>query len=119
VPKAKRGDIWMADLGLAAKARPVLILSVDYREEERAVVTYVIQATSLRGTQYEVPHQARGMPAGAFGATGPRFSDILEWFEGLDRRQVETLLEFVARSLDRVPASRTRTTTRPITISKP
>jgi hypothetical protein len=39
----------MADLGLAAKVRPVLVLSVDYRDEERAVVTYVIRTTSLRG----------------------------------------------------------------------
>ena len=29
--------------------------------------------------------------------------DILEWFEGLDRTQVEAVLEFVARSLDRAP----------------
>jgi mRNA interferase MazF len=56
VPRAKRGEIWMADLGLAAKVRPVLVLSADYREEERAVVSYVIRTTSLRGTRYEVSH---------------------------------------------------------------
>ena len=50
--------------------RPVLILSVDYRENERAVVTYVLRTTSVRGTQYEVPHVSRGMPAGAFDAQG-------------------------------------------------
>ena len=54
MPRAKRGEIWMADLGLAAKVRPVLVLSVDYRDEERAIVSYVIRTTSLRGTQYEV-----------------------------------------------------------------
>jgi hypothetical protein len=43
----------MADLGLAAKVRPILVLSVDYREEERAVVSYVIRTASLRGTRYE------------------------------------------------------------------
>jgi uncharacterized protein (DUF433 family) len=32
---------------------------------------------------------------------GASIDDILEWFEGLDRTQVETVLEFVARSLDR------------------
>jgi mRNA-degrading endonuclease toxin of MazEF toxin-antitoxin module len=32
VPKAKRGEIWMADLDIVAKVRPVLILSVDYRD---------------------------------------------------------------------------------------
>jgi mRNA interferase MazF len=70
VPKARRGEIWMADLGMVARVRPVLILSVEYRDDERAVVTYVIRTTSVRGTQYEVPHEAHGMPAGAFDAQG-------------------------------------------------
>ena len=30
MPRAKRGEIWIADLGLAAKVRPVLVLSVAY-----------------------------------------------------------------------------------------
>jgi len=68
--KAKRGELWLADLGFVAKVRPVLILSVDYQDNERAVVTYVIRTTSVRGTQYEVPHQGRGVPAGAFDAQG-------------------------------------------------
>ena len=43
--------------------RPVLILNVRYREDERAVVTYVgPRTTNLRGTQYEVPHPQRSMP---------------------------------------------------------
>ena len=50
MPRAKRGEIWMADLGLAAKVRPVLVLSVAYEGQERAIVSYVIRTTSLRGT---------------------------------------------------------------------
>jgi mRNA interferase MazF len=68
--KARRGEIWIADLGMVAKVRPVLILSVEYQDNERAVVTYVIRTTSVRGTQYEVPHEARGMAPGAFDAQG-------------------------------------------------
>jgi mRNA interferase MazF len=60
----------MADLGFVAKVRPVLILSADYRDDERAVATYVVRTTSIRGTQYEVPHPARGMPPGVFDAQG-------------------------------------------------
>jgi mRNA interferase MazF len=60
----------MADLGFVAKVRPVLILSVEYRDEERAVVSYVLRTTSVRGTRYEVPHASRGMPEGAFDAQG-------------------------------------------------
>jgi len=70
MPKARRGEIWMADLGMVAKVRPVLILSVEYQDNERAVVTYVLRTTSVRGTRYEVPHQPHGMPAGAFDAQG-------------------------------------------------
>ena len=68
--EASRGELWMTDLGLAAKVRPVVILSVDYRDNERAVVTYVLRTTSIRGTQYEVPHASRGMPEGAFDTQG-------------------------------------------------
>jgi len=60
----------MADLGMTAKVRPVLILSIDYQGEERAVVTYVLRTTSMRGTKYEVPHPGRGMLPGAFDAQG-------------------------------------------------
>ena len=45
MPRAKRGEIWIADLGLAAKVRPVLVLSVAYEGQERAVC-----------------HETRGMP---------------------------------------------------------
>jgi mRNA interferase MazF len=70
MPKARRGELWMADLGFVAKVRPVLILSVDYRDDERAVVTYVVRTTSVRGTRYEVPHRSPGRPDGAFDAQG-------------------------------------------------
>jgi mRNA interferase MazF len=60
----------MADLGLAAKVRPVLVLSIDYREEDRAVVSYVIRTTSLRGARYEVRRETPRMPLGAFDAQG-------------------------------------------------
>ena len=70
MPRAKRGEIWIADLGLAAKVRPVLVLSVAYEGQERAIVSYVIRTTSLRDTRYEVRHETRGMPNGAFDAQG-------------------------------------------------
>ncbi len=70
MPRARRGEIWMADLGMVAKVRPVLILSVEYHGDERAVVTYVVRTTNARGTPYEVRHEHRGMPPGAFDAQG-------------------------------------------------
>lgn len=65
---AKRGEIWMIDLGLAAKARPCLVLSIEFRDDERAVVTYVPRTTSLRGGRFEVAHAGSRFLPGAFDA---------------------------------------------------
>jgi mRNA interferase MazF len=53
MPKARRGEIWLVDLGMVAKNRPAVVLSVEYLDHERAVVTY-----------------APGFDAGAFDAQG-------------------------------------------------
>ena len=37
--KARRVEIWLIDLGLVQKTRPCLVMSVDYLDHERAVVT--------------------------------------------------------------------------------
>jgi mRNA-degrading endonuclease toxin of MazEF toxin-antitoxin module len=70
MPKARRGEIWLIDLGMVQKPRPCLILSTDYLDHERAVVTYVSRTTALRQTRFEVPHQARGFEPGAFDVQG-------------------------------------------------
>src|SRR5438105_4478037 len=67
---ARRGDLWLVDLGMVQKTRPVLILTVEFLDHERAVVTYVPRTTSKRGTRFEVSHQAKGFDAGAFDAQG-------------------------------------------------
>jgi mRNA interferase MazF len=63
-----RGEIWMIDLGMAAKPRPGLILSVLYRDDEKAVVTYVARSTQTRGGRFEVPHEAPHFLPGVFDA---------------------------------------------------
>ncbi len=68
--RARRGELWLVDLGLVQKTRPVIILSAQYLDHERAVVTYVPRTTSKRGTRFEVPHQAKGFEDGAFDAQG-------------------------------------------------
>ena len=51
---AKQGEIWLADLGLAAKTRPVVILSQNDPQAPRALVTYVSLTTQNRGSRYEI-----------------------------------------------------------------
>ena len=68
--RGRRGEIWMVDLGMVQKNRPAVILSVNYLDHERAVVTYVPRTTSQRRTRFEVPHQAHGFEPGVFDAQG-------------------------------------------------
>jgi mRNA-degrading endonuclease toxin of MazEF toxin-antitoxin module len=70
MPTARRGEIWLVDLGMVQKTRPAVILSIAFLDHERAVVTYVPRTTLVRGTRFEVAHQARGFEAAVFDAQG-------------------------------------------------
>lgn len=49
------GEVWLADLGLAAKTRPVIIVSRFDPDAPRALVLYVPLTTQNRISRYEVP----------------------------------------------------------------
>lgn len=49
------GEVWLADLGLAAKTRPVVIVSRQDPNPPRALVLYVPLTTQHRLSPYEVP----------------------------------------------------------------
>jgi len=65
-----RGEVWLVDLGLAAKVRPALVLSVPASDADRSLVTLVPHTTSVRGSRFEVPASVRFLQAGAFDAQG-------------------------------------------------
>jgi mRNA interferase MazF len=48
------GEVWLADLGLAAKTRPVVIVSRDDPDPPRALILYVPLTTQYRQSRYEV-----------------------------------------------------------------
>lgn len=48
------GEVWLADLGFAAKFRPVVIVSRHDPDPPRALVIYVPITTQDRGSSYEV-----------------------------------------------------------------
>ena len=48
------GEVWLADLGLAAKTRPVVIVSLHDPDAPRALTIYVPLTTQNRGSRYEV-----------------------------------------------------------------
>lgn len=52
----------------------------------------------LKGTRMPVSAIFENLEAGA------NLDDILEWYDGLDREQVNAVIEFATRSLDQAPA---------------
>ena len=48
------GEVWMADLGFAAKFRPVVIVSREDPDPPRALIIYVPITTQDRESTYEV-----------------------------------------------------------------
>ena len=64
----ERGEVWLVDLGMAAKIRPCLVLSIPVLDTERALTTSVAHTTSQRGTRFEVAVQTPFLRAGVFDA---------------------------------------------------
>jgi mRNA interferase MazF len=68
MPAPSRGDVWIADLGMAGKVRPCLVLSVSACPQDRALVTLVAHTTSARSSNFEVVTRSRFLQAGVFDA---------------------------------------------------
>jgi mRNA interferase MazF len=55
VPTEPRpGEVWFADLGLAGKSRPVLVLAIPREDDARALVTVAPLTSAIRGMRGEV-----------------------------------------------------------------
>jgi len=54
------------DLGIAAKVRPALVVSVPYGDQDRALITIVPHTTSLRGSRHEIQIDVTFLRQGAF-----------------------------------------------------
>ena len=65
---AKRGEVWLVDLGMAAKVRPALVISVPAGDDDRALVTLVPHTTSVRGSAFEAAVAVSFLSVGAFDA---------------------------------------------------
>ncbi len=69
--KANRGEVWLVDLGYAAKTRPSLVLSIPPLDSDRALVTLIPHTTSPRGTRFEVSISKPFLHRGVFDAQNP------------------------------------------------
>ena len=66
----KRGEAWLADLGLAAKVRPVLVVSIPYSDADYALVCVIPRTATPHGSQFEVNMQMPGLQPDAFNLQG-------------------------------------------------
>jgi len=66
----KRGEVWLFDLGMTAKTRPVLVVSVEYGDADRAIVTVVPHTTEIRHSPFEISVTAPFLRPGAFLVQG-------------------------------------------------
>jgi mRNA interferase MazF len=64
MPRADRGSVWIVDLGMAAKVRPCLVLSVPTDPQDRTLVTLAPHTTNVQGTRFEVAVQAKFLHGG-------------------------------------------------------
>jgi mRNA interferase MazF len=64
--KPQRGEVWLADLGLAAKVRPVLIISIPFKDTDRALITVVQHTTKIIGSEHEIHLPVNWLEKGVF-----------------------------------------------------
>jgi mRNA interferase MazF len=98
----RRGEVWLIDLGMTAKVRPCVAISVPIADEDRAIVTLVPRTTSTRGTKFEVPVPVPFLKPGAFDAQGlvtVPVSRALRLLGTLDELQMRTVEAAVCKWL--------------------
>jgi mRNA interferase MazF len=64
----RRGEVWLVDLGMAAKVRPAVVISVPAEDADRALVTLVPHTTSPRQSRFEASVSVPFLRAGVFDA---------------------------------------------------
>ena len=67
--RPRRGEVWLVDLGMVAKIRPGLVLSLSPDDDsDRVLTTIVPHTTSVRGSRFEVRCDLPFLKPGAFDA---------------------------------------------------
>lgn len=93
----QRGEVWLVDLGLAAKVRPCLVLSVPPAETDRALVTLVPHTTSLRDSRFEVSLKVPFLRPGGFDAQGLGTVPHVKLLRALGKLTADSLAAVEAR----------------------
>ena len=90
----RRGEVWLADLGMIAKVRPVLVLNVPFGESDYALFHIVPHTTAVRNSQFEIGVDVPWLAAGVFNIQGslsvPR-SNLLRVLGTLNDQQLDPI----------------------------
>ena len=103
---AERNEVWQVDLGLAAKARPAVIFSIAFRDNERAVYAVVPHTTALRGGRFEIFLHVPWLEPGAFDVQGLRnipASVFIRRLGVLSQPQIEQIAQAIKLWLGIIP----------------
>jgi len=64
--RVQPGEVWLVNLGLAAKVRPCLVMSDHPADDELALVIVIPHTTAVRGSRWELSVPKRFLKAGVF-----------------------------------------------------
>jgi len=98
MPSARRGEVWLVDLGMTAKVRPAVIFNTPFRDDERALFAIVPHTTALRGGRFEVALKVAWLENGAFDTQGLRHipgSVLVRKLGTLNPSQMESILQAI------------------------
>src|SRR5271165_3386466 len=98
MPNARRGEVWLVDLGMTAKVRPAVIFNTLFRDDERALFAIVPHTTALRGGRFEVIVNVPWLEHGAFDVQGLRNipgSVLVRRLGVLNQSQMEAILQSI------------------------
>ena len=97
-----RGEVWLADLGMVAKTRPVLIWSVQFGDRDYALFHIIPYTTTVRDSQFEVAIPVPWLKPGVFNVQGsqsvPRIS-LIRLIGTLNQLQLASIEQAMRRWL--------------------
>jgi mRNA interferase MazF len=85
MPIPLRGEVWLVDFGMAGKTRPAVVVSVEFGDRDRALITVVPHTTSLRGSSFEVATRVSFLKPGAFLVQGVTTFPVVKALHRLGR----------------------------------
>jgi mRNA interferase MazF len=95
-----RGEVWLCDLGMIAKVRPVLVFSIPFGDSDYALFHVIPHTTAVRNSQFEVPLSLSWLQTGVFNIQGsqsiPR-SNLIRLLGTLTKDQMAQIEESFRR----------------------